>query len=300
MELAALLVAVHGAELGEAERQVTVRTGSAAENLAVMGAVHGFEHVLLPFLRGMNGLERILAVFGIVARGNVEFLAADVGSDHGQIPHLGLLDAEEILQDVAHHGAAGQPERQTQADAGGEGKQLHLLAQLTVVALLGLFQHLEILVQHALLGEGYAVDTGELLAVLVALPVCTGDGGQLNCLNIIDMLDVRTAAEVGKTTVLVECDGTVFQVVDEFHLVGVALLGKVLKGVRLGDLAALESFFGACQFDHLVFDLLEIGLADLPVPQVHVVVESCLYGRAYAEFHARIQGLESFGHKVSG
>ena len=63
VELAALLITVHGAELCETQRQVAVGTRRAAEYLAVMRAVHRLEHIFLTLLRGLDELEGILAVF---------------------------------------------------------------------------------------------------------------------------------------------------------------------------------------------------------------------------------------------
>ena len=57
VELTALLITVDGAELCKAQGQVAVRAGKGTEYFAVVGAVHGFEQVLLTFLRGVDGLE---------------------------------------------------------------------------------------------------------------------------------------------------------------------------------------------------------------------------------------------------
>ncbi len=167
-----------------------------------------------------------------------------------------------------------------------------------MVAFLRLFHHLKILIEHALLGEGDAVDAGKLLAVLVAFPVCTCYCSELHGLDIIDMLYVRAAAKVGEATVLIESDGAIFQVMDKFHFVGVSLLGEILEGVSLGNLGTLENLFGACEFNHLVLDLLEIRFAYLGVSKIHVVVEARLDCGAHAELYARIQRLQGFRHKV--
>ncbi len=67
VELAALLVAVDCAELGQAQGQVAVAAGQRAEYLAVVGAVHGLEQILFALLGGMDGLEGVLAILGVVA-----------------------------------------------------------------------------------------------------------------------------------------------------------------------------------------------------------------------------------------
>ncbi len=57
VELAALLIAVYGAEFCKTQRQVAVRAGECAEDFAVVGAVHRLEQVFLALFRCVDGLE---------------------------------------------------------------------------------------------------------------------------------------------------------------------------------------------------------------------------------------------------
>ena len=66
VELAALLVAIDGAELGKTNGQVLVAAGRGLVNLAVVRAVHGLEHIFLTLLGCVDGLERVLAIFCVV------------------------------------------------------------------------------------------------------------------------------------------------------------------------------------------------------------------------------------------
>ena len=143
-----------------------------------------------------------------MAGGHIEFLAADMRGHDGQIAQLGLLAAQEVLEGVAHDGAAGQPQRKAESYPAGEGEEFHLLAQLAVIPFLGLLEHLKILVEHALLGEGDAVDTGKLLTVLIPFPVGAGYGGKLYSLDVVNVLDVRATAQVGETAVFIEGNGS--------------------------------------------------------------------------------------------
>ena len=108
--------------------QILVRTRLAAVDLAVVGAVHGFEQVLLALEGGVYGLERILAVLGVVARGHVEVLVADVGRDDLLVAVILLYLAQEALQTVAQLGALGQPHGQTLTYALREHEKLQILA----------------------------------------------------------------------------------------------------------------------------------------------------------------------------
>ena len=67
VELSALLVTVNGSELRQSQRKILVRPWRRAEYLAVMRAVHRFEHIFLTLLRSVDRLEGVLAVLGVVA-----------------------------------------------------------------------------------------------------------------------------------------------------------------------------------------------------------------------------------------
>ena len=82
VQLAALFVAIHRTKLGNAQRQVFIRTGFPRKHLAVVRTVHRLEHILFVFFGCMDGLKRIFAVMCIVARCNVEVFAADMWRYH--------------------------------------------------------------------------------------------------------------------------------------------------------------------------------------------------------------------------
>ena len=221
--------------------------------------------------------------------GHIQVLASDMRGHDREIAKLALLAAEEVLQGVAHHGSSREPQRKPEADTAGECKQFHLLAELAVIALLGLFEHREILVKHALLRESDSVYTGQLLPALIAFPIGARDRCQLDGLDIIDVLDMRSAAKVREVAVGVERDLAVLEILDELALVFVVLVFEILEGVRLGHLLALEGLLGAGEFNHLVLNLLEIRLGNLPVAEIHIIVEPIFHGRAYSELDARIK-----------
>ena len=209
-----------------------------------------------------------------------------------------LLDiAQELLQAVAQCGALRQPERKALTHALREGEQLEILAQLAVVALLGLLHHLEVLVEHRLLGERDAVDTREHLVLLVAAPVGSGYGGELQGLDIARIGNVRSAAEVRERTVRIEGDGAVLEVRDELDLVLVALLGEGLQGLGLGYFATHERLLVAGELLHLLFDARKVGFGDRR-RRIDVVVEAVFDGGADAELDARVEGLEGLGQQV--
>ena len=71
MKLATLFVTANRTELGQAQRQIFIRTGRVLVNHTVMRAVHRLQEVLLTFFRRMDGLERIFTIFGIVSGSDI-------------------------------------------------------------------------------------------------------------------------------------------------------------------------------------------------------------------------------------
>ncbi len=254
VELAALLVAVDGAELGKAQGQVAVRAGSGAEYLAVVGAVHRLEQVLLALLGGVDGLERVLAIFGIVARGDIEVLVADMRGDHLLVAVLFLYLAQELLETVAQGGTFGQPKGQALADVGREGKKFHLFAQFAVVAFFSFFEHDEVFVEHLLFGEGDTVNAHKLVALFIAAPVGTGQRCDLHSLDGRCVGDMRTTAQVGEVALCIGGDVAILEFADELTLVCLAAVAEHLQGVSLGDVATHDVVLLTGEFEHLLFD----------------------------------------------
>ena len=76
-------------------------------------AIHGLEKELFTLLRRVDRLERVLAVFGVVARGYVEVFAADVRR-HNLLVAVFLLDLlEKLLKFESELCATREPQRQT-------------------------------------------------------------------------------------------------------------------------------------------------------------------------------------------
>ena len=72
-----------------------------------------------------------------------------------------------------------------------------------MVALLGLFDELEIFVEHRSLGKGDAIDTVHLRVLVVATPEGTGYAQHLARLDGCGGWDVWATAEVGEATLCV-------------------------------------------------------------------------------------------------
>src|SRR4051812_179202 len=77
-----------------------------------------------------------------------------------------------------------------------DAEEVKFLAELAMIALLGLFEFGEVLVEIFLREERGAVDALQLGVLVVALPIGSGDREQLERLQLFGRRDVRAAAEV--------------------------------------------------------------------------------------------------------
>ena len=142
-----------------------------------------------------------------MARGLVQMDVADDRRVDRLIAAADQLAVEEVLQFAADDRPLGQPEDQARADRRVDHEQFELLAQHAVVAALGLFDLLQVVVQVLLAEEGGAVEPLQLLARGVALPIGPGHREQLEGPDRAGRGHVRPAAEIDELALPIERDG---------------------------------------------------------------------------------------------
>ena len=153
--------------------------------------------------------ELRVLVIRIVPAGLVELDLADMRGVNGLIAALEQLVLEEVFEDAPDDRPLGHPEDQARADQGRDREQAQLLADLAVVALLGLFDLGEVGVEVLLVEEGGAVDALEHRLVGVAFPVGPGDREELERADLAGVGDVRASAEVDELALAVEAQDAV-------------------------------------------------------------------------------------------
>ena len=161
VQRAGRLVAMHVAEFRQPDRQVAIRLQTMLEDLDVAGAVHRLQRkdalvglLIVGVHEGVGRLHRehVLPIPAPVARrlpqALVEYLR---GVD------LLIIVAEPAAhvgnQVLEHLPALGMPEHDARA-LFLEMEQVHLAAELAVIALFGLFQHGQVGVELRLVGPG--------------------------------------------------------------------------------------------------------------------------------------------------
>ncbi len=228
---AGALVAIDGAELAVARGQIAVGLERVLVDEDVERTVHGL-HAVFRVVQ-FHGGEHVLRVVAGVAGGLPEVGAGDVRREDERVAAAEILVAHPVFHLLADEAALGMPEDEAGAGELLNGEQVELLAEQAMVALLGFFELVEVVVEVFLGVERGAVDALELRVLLVAQPVGAGDVEQLEGLDASGGRDVRAAAEVGELAGLVDRD----------LLVG---LGELLDEVALHEVAfgleALEAF----------------------------------------------------------
>ena len=292
------LVAMHLAELGDAVRQVAIALQSVLIDLHVARAVHRLaaEHALVR----QDGREHVLTVVLPVTGEFPEVLLHHVGRIHFLVPGALLLTAHIRNQRLEKRPALGVPEDGARRFF-LEMEQIHLAAELSVVALLGFLELMQIGFQLVLGREGGAVDALQLRIVAVAAPIGACEFHQLERLaDLTGRGHVRTAAEIEPFALLVDLQ--VFaggDRVDEFDLEDLALVAEELLGVIARPELLCERRVLGDDLAHLLFDLRNVfRLERLLLGEV--VEEAVVDHRADGHLGAGPQRLHGFRHDVRG
>ena len=180
-------------------------------------------------------------------------------------------------------------------------EQIHLAAELAVVALLGFLDLLEIGVELVLFGEGGPVDARQHLAIGIAAPVGSGDLHQLE--RIADLAGrghVRPAAEIEPVALLVDLDLLVFRDgVDQFDFERLALVAKNFLGLVARPDFLGEGFVARDDLAHLFLDRVEVFRRERLIAE-EIVVEAVVDHRADGDLRAGPERLHGFGQHVRG
>src|SRR5437879_6483222 len=115
-----------------------------------------------------------------------------------RVAALQVLLAHPVFHLFANDSALGMPENQSRPGQLLNRKQIELLTQHAMVALLRLFYLLQVSVQIFFGKKRSPVNALELLVLFIPQPVSARDVEQLERLNLARRRDVRPAAEIDK------------------------------------------------------------------------------------------------------
>ncbi len=180
------------------------------------------------------------------------------------------------------------PENQPRPRQFLDGKQIELLPDHAMVALLGLFLLVEKIVEVFLREKRRPVNALQLRVLLIAQPVSAGNVQQLECLDLPGRRDVRAAAEIQKLARLV--DRNLFiglgELLDEVALHEVAFTLELRQPFVARQKFARVRNVLLHQLLHLLFDLLQV-LRRERSGTIEIVEESSVGRRPVTELGLR-------------
>ncbi len=177
-------------------------------------------------------------------------------------------------------------------------EQVELLAQATMIALLGLFEHVQVGVEIFLLRPRRAVNALQLLVAMIATPVGTSHLHQLEDLEFGRGRHVRAATEVDEIAFAIKRHLLVGRNRgDQLGLVFLALVEEELdRIVAVPDFTADRDVLFR-QFGHALFDGRQIFRGERTLVG-EIVVEAVFDDRADGDLRFREQLLDRVGQQM--
>ena len=295
VQLARFLFSVDDVGLRVSDRQFFIRALTAAEHVDRVRAVHRL-HRVRRILVGRDDEHAVLIVIPVAAR-DPELL-------FGQYRARDLLIVVEpvLAAPVCEQGIVKRPAaRQEVRHAGSrlvEHEELHLAAELLVVALLRLLDAVEVLLQLVLRRERRSVDSAEHLVLRVAAPVRARRRRQFERLDRAGREEVRPRAQIGEVALPVERNLLALgHVAYQFDLVRLFALFHKRDRLIARESEPLEADILFDDLLHLALDTLEVLGAER-LGDVKVVVEALIDRRTYRELDLGEQTLDRLRENV--
>src|SRR6185312_6323922 len=217
-----------------------------------------------------------------------------------RIAALQIRIAHPVLELLADNATLRMEENQSRTSQFLNTEQIEFLADLPVIALLRLFELVEVIFNVLLRKEDGAVDALELFILLVALPVRAGNRRQSEGLELRSIRHVRTAAEIDE----VRPEGVfgkriIGLLLNELDLHGLIHFDVLLNAFRLAGQPAFERETFGLQLPHPLFNLFEIfGRERLGA--VEIIVKTGFDGRPDAQLRFRKKLQHRGGAKMGG
>src|SRR5882762_840052 len=281
VQYARALIAIHGAELSQAHRQLAVTAQARFVNQDVAGAIHRFQ--LIVGLFDLDSAEHILAVKIGVPAGLPQIQAHDVRRVNQIVAAAQQFVTQPVFHQLADQAALRVPENQSGPGFFLDRKQVEFLPEPPVIAPLGLFELVQIVVQLLLRVEARAVDALHLRVAFLAFPVSAGNAHQLERSDASGRRDVRPAAEIDEFSGGIERHHRLDRsLLHQFAFEALAPLPVELERLRLGHHLALVRNVLRGQLAHLFFDAFEVFGCERLVAH-KIVEETGVDRRSYAK-----------------
>ena len=313
MQRAVEFVAMATAHFRHAQREIAVAFDSLPEDQHVGWAVHRLQRHQVAF--AAQNLVIVIGVGNLV--GNDEHVLAVFAPVPGGFPLLGVHQLRRFdfvipaaINRAAHIGfklapdqiAFGVPE-DAAVGLALQMEQVHFIAELAVVALGGLFEPEQMLVQLLLVEPAGAVNAAEHRIGLIAAPVSARNPRQFERVRVelAGRRQVRPAAHI-KPVITRPINRQRFvarQLSGPFGLETFALLLPPADQLFAAPHFAAQRLVGGDDLAHLRFDRGQVFVGEGAVFWREIVIEAVVGARSKSDLRARKQRLHRFGQNVS-
>ena len=248
------------------------------------GTAHGLHRKILPVdHRGIHVFPVMLPMPGSLPQISVQ----NNGCRNLHIP-LPLMELPPVIdQQVFQHHPFGQ-EKGKSRPLLHQRKQPQLLPKLSVIALFGLLQHLQVGFQPGAFRKGNAVDPGKHLIVLIPPPVRPCHREQLQGLDPAGIVNVGACTEFYILPLPVKADTLSLRKFPyHFRLVRLLILSHKIRRLLPGNLIDLQRQRFLHDLFHLPFNGFQILLRKREA-ELKIIVKSIFHRRADGAFCLRV------------
>ena len=288
------LIAMALAKFAIAQWQIAVALDALLENQDVAGAVHGLESEIALFTLGR---EHVVAVFVPVTGFFPQRLVQQLRALDFLVAVVLVNLAHVLLNALPDRPAFRVPKYQTRRMVVNV-KQVEFLAQLAVVALVGFFQHRQILLQLVFGGPSRSVNTLQHFVAVIAAPISTSHLHELEKLQLAGARHVGATAQIFKRAVAVQRDIFVGRNAgDDLGFVVLADAFEMRHGFVARQHAAGDGFIFGDEFGHALFNRHQIFWRERAL--VRKIVEKSVFNhRPDGDLRIREQFLDGIRQQV--
>ena len=234
-----------------------------------------------------------------MARGLPEGRPSDVGGEQDVVAAGPVAFPPVLFDDSPDTRAVGMPENEAPAKFVVGAEEVELRAEPAVVALLGLFEHVQVVFELFLGERDRSVDPLHLRAPLVALPVGPRHREQFDVLEGAGRGHVRAEAEVGERPLPIDGHGHAAFLPDEFDLELLLLLLEHPDGFFLCQDEPLDGDVLPGDLLHPLLDGFQVLGHEGLLPE-KVVIEAGFDGRPDAGLRLGVEIQDGVGEEVRG
>ena len=132
----------------------------------------------------------------------------------------------------------------------------------------------------------------------MSTPISTSHRSQFDGLDRSCCHQMWSPAKIGKRTLSIRSDMTIFQFGNQFTFISFSTITKHFQCIRLCYIRTNHGFLLCDQFSHFSFNSRQISLFNNSLSRVNIIIETIFNSRTYTKLYSRIEFLQRFCQQV--